>query len=451
MVQTPKAVEIRPQAGPQYQFLASTADITIYGGAAGGGKTYGLLIDAARHIEKPLYRAAIFRREIAQITLQGGLMDEAQKLYPGLDGKVNLSARVWTFRSGASVAFHGCEHEGDRFKFQGAQFGYLGFDELTHFTQTQFWYLWSRLRSVAGVRPRLRATCNPDPDSWVKDLIRPWLEGERAPGEVIWLRRDGDDIVPSEPREEGSFSLTFIPARLTDNQILMEADPEYLRKLQALPYVERRALLEGSWDQVLSGDFFNPAWWQYIDQVPKIIKKVRFWDLAATRSGKGKGEGEDPDWTVGVLMGLTESNQVVVLDVIRVRETPARIEEIIKAAAARDGRDTQIIIEQEGGSSGKIVGSHFSRNILAGYQFMPQATPRMAKAERAKPFASAVENQNVFLPSGLTWVNPFVNELARFPDPKIHDDQVDAASGAYSNLILTPRFGAMVGRPTHAS
>lgn len=256
---------VRPQAGPQSQFLASAADIAIYGGAAGGGKTWGLLMEPLRHIDNPNFGAVFFRRNTVQVRNEGGLWDESEKLYPLLGATPREHVLDWSFPSKASVAFAHLEHDKNVLDWQGSQIPLICFDELTHFSPRQFWYMVSRNRSMCGVRPYIRATCNPDADSWVSGFIAWWINQdtgfpipERA-GRLRWFIRVNDELIWADSPEglaeyqdvNGApippKSLTFIPAKLTDNAALMGADPGYLASLMALPTVERERLLGGNW------------------------------------------------------------------------------------------------------------------------------------------------------------------------------------------------------------
>jgi predicted phage terminase large subunit-like protein len=427
-----QVVQISPQPGPQTEILSTPADIAFYGGAAGGGKTWALLFEAARHVDTTGYYGAIFRREIAQITIQGGLWDESTKLYPMVNASPSISARKWTFPSGATVRFEGCEQEVDKTKYQGAQFGFLGFDEVTHFTASQFWYLRSRCRSMTGIRPVVRATCNPDPHSWVKQIIQPWLDGLKQPGELAWYLRENDDLVEVDAGTPDAISITFIPARVTDNQKLLTADPAYIANLKSLALADRKALLEGSWDVVSSGNVFRHEWWKYYEHPSEYVDVVRYWDMAATEEN-GKN---DPDYTVGLKLGKTADGFFDVLDVQRFRQSPHETEKRVKATVEADGITVTQCFEKEGGSSGKIVVDHYVRTVLSGYP-VKGITKRNSKIEEAKPVSAAVENGLVRLPTGAPWVLPLTNEAAAFPSKKIHDDQVDALSGAFNQVNNT--------------
>ena len=127
---------IQPQPGPQEMFLSSPADIAIYGGAAGGGKSYALLLEALRHTNNKNFGAVIFRKNANQIMSEGGLWDTASEIYPYAGGKPSRNPRpTWKFPSGAKISFAHLEYEKDKLGWQGSQIPLIGFDELTHFTE----------------------------------------------------------------------------------------------------------------------------------------------------------------------------------------------------------------------------------------------------------------------------------------------------------------------------
>ena len=167
---------ITPQEGKQSQFLASSADIVLYGGAAGGGKTFGLLLEAVRNISKKGFGAVFFRKSLKQIEKEGGLWDTAETLYPHIGGRGVKGNLVYHFdRYRTKIQFAYMARDADVYEWQGTQIPLICFDELTHFSKRQFFYMLSRNRSVCGVKPYVRATCNPDPDSWVAEFIDWWI------------------------------------------------------------------------------------------------------------------------------------------------------------------------------------------------------------------------------------------------------------------------------------
>jgi hypothetical protein len=160
-------LEIRPQPGPQELALASTADIAIMGGGAFGGKTWALTIEPLRHVNNPAFSTVYFRRTYPELTNPGGVWDEMRRWYPLLGAKSNRSDLVWTFPSGMRVQCSHLQWEDSVDSWAGAQVPLINFDQLEQFTERQFWFLLSRNRSASGVKGYVRATCNPDPDSFV--------------------------------------------------------------------------------------------------------------------------------------------------------------------------------------------------------------------------------------------------------------------------------------------
>ena len=224
---------LKPQFGPQEKFLATPADICIYGGAAGGGKTYGLLLSALRYKNVKGFGCTIFRKNYKQIFAQGGLWDEAQKMYHGINGaQRKISDGTWSFRDKdgnevSKVSFAHIERSEELDNWQGAQICEIGFDELTHFSEEIFFYMLSRNRSTCGVRPFVRATCNPDADSWVAKFISWWIDQDTGypiperSGLIRYMIRRDEVVYWADTREElwERFNLTT-PEEKNENSFL---------------------------------------------------------------------------------------------------------------------------------------------------------------------------------------------------------------------------------------
>ncbi len=265
---------IKPQAGYQTLALSSSADIVIGGGAAGAGKTFSLLLDPLRDVGNKNFGAVIFRRLTTQIKAEGGLWDESKELYPLVGARPNQTDLLWNFPSGAKIKFTHLEHEKNVTSWQGSQIPFIGFDELTHFSQKTFFYMLSRNRSVSGIKPCMRATCNPDPDSWVYELIKWWIDenGDPIPersGVVRYFVKDGeamiwgdsveecikkakyfiDPLVQASGVEAKHFvkSITFIGGSVYQNKILLKTNPEYLANLASQDEQTKKQLLDGNW------------------------------------------------------------------------------------------------------------------------------------------------------------------------------------------------------------
>ena len=281
-----------PQKGPQTEFLKTNADIAIYGGAAGGGKTYALMLDAVRTISiGPNIEGVLFRKTVTDLKKPGGIIDESSKIYPYAGGKLNRLDLKWRFNNNSKITMAGLQYEKDKSSWQGSQLDFVAFDELTHFDESQFWYLFGRLRSTSGlVCPYLRATTNPEPGSWIYHLIKWWINKDGSPnleksGKLRWFYRSNDnffwfnskiqainDLKNKNIYDSKPISLTFIPANINDNQELIKKNPNYYSMLSQLPLQERMKLLEGNWLWRPCGKLFKAEWFNHYYCTPQAIQ-----------------------------------------------------------------------------------------------------------------------------------------------------------------------------------
>jgi predicted phage terminase large subunit-like protein len=480
----PQVIEVGPQAGRQESFLSTPADIAIYGGSAGGGKTWALLLEPVRHIENPRFGATVFRRTYPQITEQGGMWEESANIYPYVGGDPSLGRLEWVFPKGAKVRFRHMQHEKTKYDYKGAQIPLIEWDQLEDFSETQFFYLLSRNRSTCGVRPYVRATCNPDPDSWLVGFLDWWLAEDGYPdlaraGKIRWFVRMGgqlewadtkDELLarygglaapapdgePEAGKEDGASddgdsgavgelnvirpkSVTFIPATIYDNPLLMSKDPGYLANLLALDPVEQARLLGdkergGNWRiRPEAGKVFNRSWFAIVDAVPAGGEEVRFWDFAATEK---KLKGPEPAFTAGVKIRKV-AGVYYVIDVVEEQVGPAEVDRIFEntcrqdaEAAKKTGTKYRVAWEEEGGSSGKRETWRMVKmldGLVSG-----GVRPDGDKLTRAKPFAVQAKAGNVKVLRG-PWNERYLVHLHNQPDIKARD-LMDASSGAYVEL-----------------
>ena len=452
-------INYRPQEGPQEVFLSSPADIVVYGGSAGGGKTYALLLECLRHIDNPGFGAVFFRRNMTQISNEGGLWDTAVKMYSPLGVEYKRSPKpMFVFPSGAKISFSHLQLEKDVHAYQGAQICLICFDELTHFSESQFFYMLSRNRSVCGVKPYIRATCNPDADSWVADFIEWWIDQETGypipgrSGALRWfLRIDGvihwaDN--PTELAEEFSVpesmckSVTFVASSIYDNKELLRIDPGYLASLNALPTVEKERLLRGNWKiRPAAGLYFPYDKVQIVEKVPsKIISVARAWDLAATEI---TAENKSPDRTAGALCARLKDGRYIFLDVQRKAMNPANVRALIRNTAQIDREQwhcMKVLIPQDPGQAGKEQAKSYTRE-LAGFK-VETKTVSGNKVVRAEPLSAQWQAGNVLLLRG-AWNDEFLKEMEGFPDA-LHDDQVDAAGDAFKAVAVMNSWQGLI-------
>lgn len=379
---------------------------------------------------------------------EGSIWDTSFQLY-GHVGKPRLDNLSWKFPAKTSITFSHLEHEKNILDWQGSQICLLCFDELTHFSRSQFFYMLSRNRSACGVAPYVRATCNPDSDSWVADLIAWWIDqdtGYAIPersGVIRWFVRIGDDLRWGDSYEElaglypGSEpkSLTFIRSALSDNKALMDADPGYRANLMALDRVTRERLLNGNWKiRPSSGLYFRREWCEIVDAIPAGTKFVRGWDLAATI----KTESNDPDYTAGTKIGQCPDGGFIVTDHVWGQYAPARVEGMVRATAERDGRECRIHIPQDPGAAGKAQVEVY-RKLLAGFN-VRFATASGDKITRFSGFSAQADPGNgrygnVRVLRG-PWNDRWFNQLEGFPPEGAgHDDDADSTAEAFNGLV----------------
>ena len=374
----------------------------FYGGAAGGGKSDALLMAALQYVDTPGYAALLLRRTFKALTLPEALLDRSRMWLAGTDAHWSGDTSSWIFPSGAKVVFGYLENDRDVEQYQSAAFQFLGWDELTQFSEYQYRYMHSRTRRLEGstVPIRVRGGSNPGGigHEWVKQRFIIEGQANRRP---------------------------FIPATLDDNPSLDRE--QYIKSLNNLDPVTRQQLLNGDWQARSAGTKFYREWFQIVDAAPADCRKVRYWDLASTEARAGT----DPDWTAGCLMGLSKENVLYIMDVKRARGTPGAVEALVRQTAELDTRAVQIVMEQEPGSSGVKVIDDYRRRVLMGWAFKADKVTGN-KLIRANPLASQAQAGNVKLVRG-TWINAFLDEAEIFPQGA-HDDQVDATSGALLQL-----------------
>ena len=439
----PERLRIGPQPGPQEMFLGSSADICIYGGSAGSGKSYGLMLEAMRYPSMIAgFDSVVFRRNTTEVRRPGGLWDESMKLYPHARGVPINHLLTWRWPGRGSVKLSHLEYDTTVLEWHGSQIGCICFDELTTFTRYQFNYLLSRNRGMTGVRPYVRASCNADAGSWVAELIAWWIDQEKGypiperSGVVRYFVRGADDALHWYDSKRAAIaanpdltpgmikSLTFISARLADNPALERNDPGYRANLMALPQVERERLLNGNWKvRPSAGLYFNRRWVTFVDIPPAHLTVGRGWDLAAT----AKTAENDPDFTTCTKIGRTLDGKYIVLDHRWLRGTPAEVERFVMRTANQDGFDCVIGLPEDPGQAGKAQIAAFTR-LLAGYPMEPSRETG-DKITRFSPFSAQAEAGNVLVLKA-DWNEHWCNMLESFPDYP-HDDDADSTSRGF--------------------
>lgn len=395
---------------PQTEALIQNFLEVLYGGACGGGKSDWLLMAALQYVGEKGYSAIIFRQSFSDLALPGALIDRAHDWLDDTDARWDGQTHTWTFPSGAKLAFGYLTNEQDAKRYKSAEFQFIGFDQVEEIEEEYYKFLFSRARRLKASHVPLRvwSTANPDGLPWVKQRF-----------------------ITEKSRDR-----VFIPAKLGDNQYLDQES--YVKSLANLDPVKKKQLLEGDWEVTPGGKIFQRCWFTgdtkhpcrliSLQDVPVDTPRYRMWDCAATAAESGK----DPDYTAGTL-STYKNGDLYIIDVTHFRKSPSGTKQVMEETADNDGLTVVQCMEEEPGSSGKLVTDDFARTVFEGHSFKT-VKPTGDKATRAGPFASACERGNVYVVRGV-WLADWLDELCIFPTKGAHDDQVDTA--AYSYFLHT--------------
>lgn len=445
----------------QQVFLTLSCREAMYGGAAGGGKSDAVLMAALQYVDVPGYSALILRRTWPDLNAPGAILDRARTWLAGTDAQQKDGGRLWVFPSGAKLSFGYMQRDQDKYKFQSAEYQFIGFDELTHFEESPYLYLFSRLRRPDLVCLNCSNAVRKYPTGWAHTgrsagercnnifpdpkVIEQYPASDRDgmtifdiplrmrsatnPGGIgnEWVKQR---FVDPDTREADS---VFVPARLNDNPSL-DRD-SYRESLSHLSVVDRERLENGDWEVAESGEFFQRGYWKFRDQLTNDPKaeRVRFWDMAGTEGGG--------DYTATCLLARLPDGTWEIEDIWRGQIAGAKQESLVLQYAQMDGRHVPIRMEQEPGSAGKNLIDHYQRRVLYGYNFDGERSTG-SKTDRAYPVKVAAEKGHIaIVPNQFT--RDFLNETDAFPMGP-NDDMVDALSGAFAYLSFARRGRLLV-------
>lgn len=452
-----------PVSKEQEAFLNSTSFFTLYGGAAGAGKSAAILGSILPLCHHKGTRALIIRKTTKQLSGSGSLFDAAIQLFSKIDPKIKIKTRDLTiiFSSGAQVQFTYLDKPADRLNLQGKEYSLIAFDECQQLTEDNVLYALSRLRSTIVDYPlRAIASCNPDYDSFLRSYVEFCLDERgipkvkedgkyperyfyRTPTGVIWYNTlQAAQEAHGTGINSGIKSFKFIPATALTNKVLIKSNPEYISTLKALPRVEMERLLLGSWyARESASGYFKREWVNMVDFPDyDTNKRVRAWDLASTKPSEAT---PDVDATAGVLMSKSKRGHLTVEDMKIMRDRIHEVERLIFDTAEDDGRDVTILLPLDPGATGGAYCRDLARRLGEKGFHVKLIRPERSKRQRFLPFASMAEARAVNVVRG-EWNDGFFSELETMDfTNKTHDDQADACSDATYHLnrsIELPNF-----------
>lgn len=404
----------------QQAFLLLDCLEALYGGAAGGGKTDALLMAALQYVDTPGYAALLLRRTFADLALPGAIMDRSHEWLRGTDAVWSEREKTWTFPSGATLTFGYLAADGDKYRYQGSELTFCGFDELTQFTQEQYTYLFSRLRRLEGVDIplRMRAASNPGGigHGWVYERFMP-------------------DLTPDATEHRRQTGRIFIPARLGDNPHIDQLT--YRRGLAELDDVERQQLEEGLWVTDPSARPFDRGWWRGRNRygteaagdramLNTVAARYHSYDTA-TKTGQHNA------YTALVVGEVTADYRLLIREVWQNKLMVPYLAETVRdraVAGNRDGKLQGIIIEDMSSGTGVVqtlgLGNDWLSRLLV--PFRPSGFGD--KVQRAQQAALWCKRGCVLLPrpsADVPWLHDYENQLFSFPDSE-NADMVDATS-----------------------
>lgn len=404
---------IDPTAKQEW-FLRRDELESFFGGAAGPGKSWGLLMAGLQYVDVPGYHGLLLRPTLGEFEQAGGLIEHSHDWLDTTDAYWNGTRRTWTFPSGATLRFGYLANEGDLGQYKGPSYSFCGFDELTSFTERLYRGMFRILRqavgTLEGVPLRMRSASNPG------DIGHHWVKAR---------------FITKATRQEGA---VFVPAWIRDNPH-MDYD-QYLKSLAHMDPIDRQRLIDGDWDVTEEGGKFKRENFQIVEpeEVEKAVAACRYWDLAGSEVSAAY---PDPDYTVGLLYERAASGVFTVRHIVRGRWESGTVEKTVRQTAAEDGRGTPVYVERDPGQAGKAQMRHYKAHVLAGFpvhEGMTKIDGKSASKEvRSRPAAAAVANDLVRVVADCPNLREFLDETSIFPNGQ-HDDIVDAFSGAHNAL-----------------
>jgi hypothetical protein len=443
-----QTVLFQPNPGPQTNFLAAPEREVLYGGAAGGGKTYSLIVDPLRYCNNPNMNALILRRTNDELR---EIIHKSQEMYPQAfpGAKWMEKKSQWTFPSGARIWMTYLEQEKDVLRYQGQAFTYIGFDELTQYPTPYAWdYLRSRLRTADPSLPvYMRGTTNPGGPGhgWVKKMFidpapagKPFWATDITTGETLKYPKQ------HAKSEQPLFKRRFIPAKLMDNPFLYEQG-DYEAMLLSLPETQRRQLLEGSWD-VAEGAAFSEFDRRYhvtdVFTIPDNWRKFRACDYGYSSYSAVLWFAVDP-----------ATEQLVVYREMYVSKYTAKdLAFAILDVERNDGQISYGVLDSSCWHKRGDTGPSLAEQMISvGCRWRPADRSKGSRVAGKNEIHRRLQVDDITEEAGLTIFNSCTNLIAQLPIiPLDKSNSEDVDTKAEDHLYDALRYGIMT-RPRSRS
>jgi hypothetical protein len=417
---------LRPQPGPQEQFLACEADVALFGGGIGAGKSIALLLDAGCYSGVDGWVGGIFRHNHIDLKGGAGIFAQAKKMFADVADRSaprsrqpeDSDARV-RFResspldlrwpSGSTLEFRHLDEANYNF-YQGLAFAWIGLEEATHYEWHWVRYLLTRLRTDTGVKTLLRMTCNPDPDHWLRKWVDWYLLPDGYPDrsksgvlryfatkkgtdELVWAcsREECADLAGRPPNHVKSFS--YIAALFDDNLILKTLDPDYVANQAMAGAVDEERLRFGNWNarHNVGGMLRRDRWGGQNGELRRplapIVKWARAWDKAATKPSEAN---PTPDFTAGPLLGWDIHGRFYVAGLAACRDESPEVTTLQQRTATLDGKRVTQSAKIGPGDTGKSDYLNSKKALAVGGGLVVGVHERASKQVRVQPMADAL-------------------------------------------------------------
>lgn len=458
-----------PCSQRQLMYVESEADVTLYGGAAGSGKSEIGVIDFLKYTDIPNFIGVITRRTTPQLTGPGGMLTKCKRVFAQAYGPDEFTWRAkdgkFVFhKSGAEIYLKHFENDDADVNWQGAEANLFYIDEGGQFTQHMVQYIMSRMRnpSCPEVKPHLKITCNPDADHFLRKWVEPYLYEDGTPdrskdgliryftfldGDFVWGNTKEELVKTYGVGEEDCLSFTFISANVDDNPILKKVNPKYVSWLKGLKGVERARLLEGNWYvREESSSYFSRNWVEEIQHVDEseVLYTVRAFDFAGELPSDLL---PNPDFTASVRMRKMKDGMYVIDDIQRTRIRHGHWEKFVLDCSEIDPYGTLYVIPQDPGPAAKRATQMFCTRLIERGLMVKRESTTKGKLDRFRPFASLAQNNGVQVLSGCgtdhfnnvrNTNDFFYEELEKFTGERStatrKDDLVDATASAFTAL-----------------